>query len=222
MFVVQGRVLVEDAVTAGIDVREVYLREGEPVPQGARVVPHVLDARTFDSVNDTVTPQGVLAVCAIPVGRPLLTTASDWYVVAHGLSDPGNLGTVIRSAEASGASGVVVTPGTVDVWAPKTVRSSAGGLFRVPVHHVASLADLAATGMRIIGTTSRAEAVSMYGADFSGCLGLVLGNEAHGLGADEPVHEWVRIPHAGRAESLNVAMAASVLALHVAHVRTTV
>lgn len=216
---VQGRVLVEDAVAAGIDVREVYLRDGESVPAGVRVVPHVLDARTFDSVNDTVTPQGVIAVCAMPAAGPLSTTPADWYVVAHGLSDPGNLGTVIRSAEAAGASGVVVTPGTVDVWAPKTVRATAGGLFRVPVHHLAGLGDLRAMGVRLLGTTSSEGAESMYEASFAGCVGVVLGNEAHGLDPAEPVDGWVRIPHAGRAESLNVAMAASVVALHIAHMR---
>ena len=200
-------------------MREVYLRDGESVPAGVRVVPHVLDARTFDSVNDTVTPQGVIAVCAVPGHGTLSTGAGDWYVVAHGLSDPGNLGTVIRSAEAAGASGIVVTPGTVDVWSPKTVRSAAGGLFRVPVHQVESLGDLRSAGVRLVGTTSHGDAPSMYGFDFSGCIAVVLGNEAHGLGHDEPVDGWVRIPHAGRAESLNVAMAASVLALHVAHVR---
>ena len=222
MFVVQGRVLVEDAVAAGMEVREVYLRDGESVPDGIRVVPHVLDARTFDSVNDTVTPQGVLAVCAIPAESPVRTTPSDWYVVAHGISDPGNLGTMIRSAEASGASGIIVTPGTVDVWAPKTVRSTAGGLFRVPVHHVASLGDLRDGGMRVLGSTSHDSAPSMYEVDFTGCLGIVLGNEAHGVADDEKLDGWVRVPHVGRAESLNVAMAASVLALHIAHVRAGV
>ena len=189
------------------------------MPAGVRVVPHVLDARTFDSVNDTVSPQGVIAVCALPPQGEPRTGEGDWYVVAHGLSDPGNLGTVIRSAEAAGASGVVVTPGTVDAWSPKTVRSTAGGIFRVPVHHVAGLPDLRAMGVRLIGTTSHDDATPMHDADFGGCMAIVLGNEAHGLDRDEPVDCWVRIPHAGRAESLNVAMAASVLALHAAHVR---
>ena len=212
--------LVEDAVAAGLEVKEVYLRDGDEMPACVRVVPHVLDAHTFDSVNDTVTPQGVLAVCTIPAPGPVRTGADDWYVVAHGLSDPGNLGTVIRSAEAAGATGVVVTPGTVDVWSPKTVRATAGGVFRVPVHHVAGLADLRAMGVRLIGTTSHDASTSMYQADFTGCVGLVLGNEAYGLEASDPVDDWVSIPHAGRAESLNVAMAASILSLHAAHVRS--
>ena len=207
-------------MSAGIDIREVYLREGEDLPAGIRGIPFVLDARTFDSVNDTVTPQGVIAVCAVPQHGAITVDSRSWYVVAHGLSDPGNLGTVIRSAEAAGATGVVVTPGTVDVWSPKTVRSTAGVVFRVPVHHVASLDDLGAMGVRLIGTTSHEASESMYEADFDGCIAIVLGNEAHGLDGSEPVDSWVRIPHAGRAESLNVAMAASVIALHAAHARS--
>ena len=220
MFVVQGRILVEDAADAGLDIREVYLREGEPAPRGVKVMPFVLDARTFDSVNDTVAPQGVLAVCAVPAAKEMSVADTDWYVAADGIADPGNLGTIIRSAEAAGASGVIVTQGTVDVWSPKTVRSSAGGSFRVPIHHVSDLADVRKKGIRLLGTTSQSSAPSMYDVDLSGCVAIVLGNEAHGLDVAADVDGWVRIPHHGRAESLNVAMAASVLSLHAAHVRS--
>ncbi|MEY4366497.1 MAG: hypothetical protein RLZZ305_1841 [Actinomycetota bacterium] len=220
LFVVQGRVLVEEAVAAGIDLREVYVREGEDAPSCVRTVPFVLDARTFDSVNDTVSPQGVLAVCAVPVhGAPDCGPAS-WYVVAAGVSDPGNLGTIVRSAEAAGASGVFVVGDTVDEWAPKTVRASAGALFHVPVRRCASLGELRALGLRLYGTSSNASATDMRAARFEGPVALVLGNEAHGLDDSAEVDEWVRIPHAGRAESLNVAMAASVLAMHVSWSRS--
>ncbi|MFM7263020.1 MAG: TrmH family RNA methyltransferase [Acidimicrobiales bacterium] len=221
LFVVQGRVLLEDAASAGVDIREVYVREGEDAPQCVRSVPFVLDARTFDSVNDTVTPQGVLAVCAVPSHRPAEVSDRTWYVVADGVSDPGNLGTIIRSAEAAGADGVFVCGDAVDVWSPKTVRASAGAVFHVPVRLVESLGDLHALGLRIVGTTSHSGAVDMRGADFRGPVALVLGNEAHGLSPDAPVDEWVCVPHEGRAESLNVAMAAAVLAMHVGWQRST-
>lgn len=219
MFVVQGHVLVGEAIAAGIDVREVYVREGESEPVGTKVLPYFLDARTFDSVNDTVTPQGVMAVCAVPVhGQPHVDDSS-WFVVAHGVSDPGNLGTIIRSAEAAGAAGVIVTPDTVDVWSPKTVRASAGSVFHVPVRQVGSLPEISALGLELIGTSSHGEAESIHEANFAGPIAVVLGNEAHGLGDDEPVDRWVTIPHAGRAESLNVAMAASIIAVQIAHAR---
>ena len=220
LFVVQGRVLVEEAVAAGIDVREVYVREGDDAPACVRAVPYVLDARTFDSVNDTVSPQGVLAVCAVPHhGAPDCGPGS-WFVVAAGVSDPGNLGTIVRSAEAAGASGVFVVGDTVDEWAPKTVRASAGALFHVPVRRCASLGELRALGLRLYGTSSDTSATDMRATRFDGPVALVLGNEAHGLDDSAEVDEWVRIPHAGRAESLNVAMAASVLAMHVSWSRS--
>lgn len=215
MFVVQGRVLLEDAASAGMDIREVYVREGEDAPQCVRSVPYVLDARTFDSVNDTVSPQGVLAVCAVPSQHPVEVSSTTWFVVADGVSDPGNLGTIIRSAEAAGADGVFVTGDAVDVWSPKTVRASAGAVFHVPVRTAHGLDELRAIGLRLLGTTSHGSAVDMRSADFGGPLAVVLGNEAHGLSPDAPVDGWVRVPHAGRAESLNVAMAATVLAMHV-------
>lgn len=217
---VQGRVLLEEAVAAGITVHEVYLREGEAEPRNVRCVPYVLDARTFDSVNDTSTPQGVLAVCAIPGVRAPVVTASDWYVVADNISDPGNLGTIIRSAEAAGASGVILSGQSVDVWAPKTVRASAGAVFHVPVHELSDLAAVRGLGLRVLGTSSHEHGQSIYEADLAGPLAVVLGNEAHGLPDDAPVDGWVTIPHAGRSESLNVAMAASVVVMHTARVRS--
>lgn len=212
---VQGRVLLEDAAAAGVDIREVYVREGEEAPQCVRSVPYVLDARTFDSVNDTVTPQGVLAVCAVPRQPPVDVSSGTWFVVADGISDPGNLGTIIRSAEAAGADGVFLCGDAVDVWSPKTVRASAGAVFHVPVRSVTALADLRSLGLRLVGTTSHEGAIDMRSADFDGPVALVLGNEARGLPSDAPVDSWVRVPHEGRAESLNVAMAATVLAMHV-------
>ena len=219
MFVVQGNVLLQEALAAGLDVREVYVRDGEPDPRGVKVVPFVLDARTFDSVNDTVAPQGVLAVCAIPHHKPPVIDAGTWFVVAHAISDPGNLGTIIRSAEAAGAAGVYVTPNTVDVHSPKSVRATAGALFHVPVREVGSLEELRGLGLTLVGTSSHGDARSIYDTSFAGPIAVVLGNEAHGLAPDEPIDEWVTIPHAGRAESLNVAMAASVIAMQVSHAR---
>ncbi len=219
MFVVQGRTLVEEAAVAGVDIREVYVREGEDPPASVRTVPFTLDARTFDSVNDTVSPQGVLAVCAVPLHGPPVVDDGTWFVVAHDISDPGNMGTIVRSAEAAGASGVFVSGDAVDVWSPKTVRASAGSVFHVPVRTASGLDDIAGLGVRLVGTTSHGDAEDLWDADFSGPLAVVLGNEARGLPGDAPVEGWVTIPHEGRSESLNVAMAASVLAMHVSRAR---
>jgi TrmH family RNA methyltransferase len=147
--------------------------------------------------------------------------------VLDAIADPGNLGTILRSAEASGADLVVLTPGSVDPYNPKVVRSSAGALFHVPVVE-ATLDAVVASGLTTIGTTSHDAAdrtvLSHTEVDFSGRVALVMGNEAAGL-PDEwsdsagPIRRWVTIPHVGRSESLNVAMATTVLAFEAARQR---
>jgi TrmH family RNA methyltransferase len=214
---------VEEAVLAGLDIREQYVREDYDDFE-APINSHEMDAKTFNSVADTDTPRGILAVCAIPDAGSLSFDESDWLLVLHEVSDPGNLGTLVRSAEAAGATGVVLVGNTVDPWSPKTVRASAGAIFHVPVWQVDSLETLSAVGVRLLGTTSHdslgaSHPESIYDADVSGLIGIVLGNEAHGLPADIAVDSWITIEHAGRSESLNVAMAGTVLAMHVAHCR---
>jgi TrmH family RNA methyltransferase len=222
-FIVEGPTLVEEAVLAGLDIREQYIREDYEEYE-APIDSHELDSKTFNSVADTDSPRGILAVCAIPDAGSLSFNDSDWLLVLHEISDPGNLGTLVRSAEAAGATGVVLVGNTVDPWSPKTVRASAGAIFHVPVWQVDSLDTLSAVGVRLLGTTSHdslgvSHPESIYDADVSGLIGIVLGNEAHGLPSDIAVDSWITIEHAGRSESLNVAMAGTVLAMHVARSR---
>lgn len=214
---------MEEAVLAGLDIREQYVRE-DYEDYEAPIDTHELDAKTFNSVAATDSPRGILAVCAIPDAGSMSFDDSDWLLVLHEVSDPGNLGTLVRSAEAAGATGVVLVGNTVDPWSPKTVRASAGAIFHVPIWQVDSLETLSAVGVRLLGTTSHdslgvSHPESVYDADVSGLIGIVLGNEAHGLPADIAVDSWITIEHAGRSESLNVAMAGTVLAMHVARSR---
>ena len=157
----------------------------------------------------------------------LLPTAS-FVVVLDRVSDPGNLGTILRSAEAAGADLVVLTPGGVDPFNPKVVRSSAGALFHVPVV-TSTIDEVAAAGFELFGTTSHGfpgrTVVSYTDADLSGRIAVVMGNEAAGLPDDwndtvGPVRSWITIPHSGRSESLNVAMATTVLVFEAARQRT--
>lgn len=224
LFVVEGPVLVREAVDAGIRVREQYVRN-DYFDYEAPVESFELDAKTFASVSDTESPRGILAVCNIPDAGSLRCGADEWLLVLHEVSDPGNMGTLVRSAEAGGARGVVLVGSTVDPWSPKVVRASAGAIFHVPVWQVESLSAVREVGVRLIGTTSHdslsaSSPESLYSADLSGCVGIVLGNEAHGLPADAEVDSWVTIEHQGRAESLNVAMAGTVMAMHISRVRS--
>lgn len=213
-FVVEGRVLVAEAVDAGWTVDAEYHVPGvEPVTSA---VSYELAAGVLERVASTEHPQPNLAVVRMPA-RSVDLSAASFVLVADRLADPGNLGTILRSAEAAGVDAVVLTPGSVDPYNPKVVRASAGALFRVPVVE-GPIDEVAGAGLRMIGTSSH-QGVRHDEADWSGRIALVLGNEAHGLPDDAPVDDWVRIEHRGRAESLNVAMAATVLVFEAARHR---
>jgi TrmH family RNA methyltransferase len=210
-------------VTSGVRILEQYVREnydGYLAPLDA----FELDTKTFNAVCDTESPRGILLVCAMPDSGAMTFTHQDWLLVLHEVSDPGNLGTLMRTAEAAGARGVVLVGSTVDPWSPKVVRASAGAVFHVPVWQIDSLQVLSDAGVRLIGTTSHdslgvSHIESVYESDLDGLLGIVLGNEAHGLPADAEVDSWVTVEHVGRSESLNVAMAGTVIAMQVARHR---
>jgi TrmH family RNA methyltransferase len=170
-----------------------------------------------ERITATETPPGLFAVVRARVTPPRVLDDAGFVVVADRLADPGNLGTILRSAEAAGVDAVVLAPGTVDPLNPKVVRASAGSLFHVPVV-ATGLEDVREAGLRLLGTSSH-HGTSHLDVDWTGRVAIVLGSEAHGLPEDTPVDEWVRIAHAGRAESLNVAMAATVLCFHAAAAR---
>ena len=177
-----------------------------------------LAAGVLERVASTESPQPNIAVVRVPARGATLETAS-FVLVADALNDPGNLGTILRSSEAAGVDVVVLTPGSVDPFNPKVVRASAGALFHVPVV-IASLEEVREAGVRVIGTSSH-RGDRHTETDWSGRVAIALGSEAHGLPEDTMVDAWVRIEHQGRAESLNVAMAATLLVFAAAECRAT-
>ena len=214
MFVVEGPSLVAQAVAAGWEIEAQFVAPGaDDVPCDAPVFE--LAPNVIERVASTEAPQPVLAIVR---QRPsLLPSPVDFVMVADRLADPGNAGTIIRSAEAAGAQAVVFTAGSVDPYNPKVVRSSAGSLFRIPVLS-SSLQAMQAAGLRVLATSSH-QGAAYTETDLTGPVAVVVGNEAHGVPGDAPVDGWLTIPHAGPAESLNVAMAATVIAFEVARQR---
>lgn len=211
---VEGPSLVTQAWEAGWEIEAQFCAPGfgAVVPDGMvfDLAPNVIER-----VATTEAPQPVLAVVR---QRPsVLPAGADFVMVADRLADPGNAGTIIRSAEAAGAQAVVFTPGSVDPYNPKVVRASAGSLFRVPVL-TADLPTLRAAGLRLLATSSH-QGEAYTDVELTGPVALVVGNEAHGVPDDAPVDGWITIPHQGAAESLNVAMAATVLVFEVARQR---
>jgi RNA methyltransferase, TrmH family len=240
-FVVEGPKPLAVALDAGAEVQAVYLDAAESTEShrslagrgaasGAKV--YELQPGVLARACDTVTPQPVAAVVSM-LDRPLADFAPDradddlLVVFCVEMQDPGNAGTVLRSAAASGAGPVIFSEGSVDVYNPKTVRASAGALFKVPVvaAEVTSedvLDELGRFGMRRLGTVP-------YGGcdytemDLTGRTALVLGNESRGLVAAlaSRLDGYVSIPMSGGAESLNVAMTASILCFEAARQRRT-
>ena len=168
-------------------------------------------------LTSTVTPQGIVGIApyvdvvlsAVPRTDPSCVS------VLHEVRDPGNAGTVLRSADAAGASAVVFTSSTVDVYNPKTVRASAGSLFHLPVVRGVPtpevIESLRESGFRTFAMDTDGSE-NLYGLDLGGRVAFVFGNEAHGLPQEivRLADATVRVPHAGRAESLNLAAAATV------------
>ena len=225
----EGPRVIEEALDAGEALEEVYLGPGvEPAlvaRAGEAGVPvHQLAPGVVEGVADTVTPQPVLGVARrvdVPLER---LRDADLVVVCIDLRDPGNLGTVLRTAEAAGVGGVVCCDGSVDPYNPKCVRASAGSLFHVPVvaggrpEHV--LDRLGEWGVQRLGTAAR-RGVDYTRADLRAPTAFVLGNEGWGLPGElsDAVDGWVTIPMAGRTESLNVGVAAAVLCFEAARQR---
>jgi len=232
-FVVEGPTLVGDALDAGVELECLFVA---PDADGGATAPIVARAAAagiavfdlapgvLERVAGTVTPQPVLAVArTLDVDIAALAEAT-LVVVCVDIRDPGNLGTVLRTAEASGAGGIICCDGSVDVYNPKCVRASAGSLFHTRIvaggEPVTVLGTLGGWGLRCLGTRPD-DGEPYYRVDLAAPTALVLGNEAHGLPAsvETALDGWLTIPMAGRSESLNVGMAAAVLCFEAARQR---
>ena len=188
-----------------------------------------LAPEAFTNLSDAKSPQPALAVVELPSldvdHRFAADTGAGMYLVLVDVADPGNVGTLIRTAEATGCSGVIVTPQTADVLSPKVVRASAGSVLRMPVAEV-GLEDLEATfahlGVQSIATAMDGETYSEVGIDVNKPVAIILGSEAHGLAEEVRAiaDHTVAIPMHGKVESLNVATTGAVLAFDMASRRT--
>jgi len=176
----------------------------------------LVDERALKALTDAVTPAGVVALCRF-VDVPLEQALAGGYValLAH-VSDPGNAGTVIRCADASGAGGVVLAGSSVDLYNAKTIRASAGSAFHVPVatgvDAVAAVAAAREAGYQVLSTEADGD-LDLFDADevLARPTVWLFGNEAHGLTPELAAlaDHRVRIPIHGRAESLNLSTAAA-------------
>jgi RNA methyltransferase, TrmH family len=218
-FLAEGPNLVEAALRCGL-VCEVFATESAaerfaPLLSGVPV--HVVTERAAKALSDTVTPVGLVAVCTMPQTslQAVLAAGPRLVAVAVELSEPGNAGTLIRTAHAMGADAVVFAGHSVDPFNGKCLRSSAGSIFSLPVltdvESASAVSALVNAGLQVLATTVDGE-ISLDDADLSAPTAWLFGPEAHGLSAElagAATHR-VRIPMPGKAESLNIASAAAI------------
>jgi TrmH family RNA methyltransferase len=224
LFVVEGVHLVQEALLSGAAVDQVAygLERGLPDElvslaenRPERFVP--VSEEVLRKCTGTVTPQGVFAVVQKPrySAEDILARHRSLVIAVDRLQDPGNLGTIIRSADAAGASAVLLGKGTVDLYNPKTIRSTMGSLFHLPVAECdlsAWLPRAREAGVRVYAARLE-EATDCYDLDLTHDTWFVIGNEGSGVlpEVQQAADNFVRIPMPGRSESLNAAMAATVL-----------
>lgn len=177
-----------------------------------------ISEKLMDAVSESKTPQPVMAVVKMKehTEEGLLTHSAGLIVIVHQLQDPGNLGAIIRTAEAVGASGVAITPNTVDPYSAKAVRASMGSVLRLPVAHIGAIATFITAckqkGFQIVATVITGEKTH-FDVALSKPTVVILGQEGSGLPAEimSDVDQRVRIPMAKTIDSLNVATSAAVI-----------
>lgn len=218
---IEGETLILEAARSGLALETLFLREGSEAlleRSSWRNVEAedcvVLSAEVFASAVETETPQGVAATFAIPASRALPDELST-VLLLEGVQDPGNVGTLLRSAEAFGADAVLLTQDCANAWSPKVIRSSAGSVFRVPMLR-GDLGSLTMTarehGCRLLAAVAHgADVVELARADLRGACAVLIGNEGAGLTkqAIAACDERLSIPC--RIESLNAAVAGSTI-----------
>lgn len=215
-FVCDGLKLLEEASRWNVDIEAIVLAEGVVLPEyshSARVVS--VPADLMRSVSPSKTPQGVLCVCPIADQPPPDPLPGRRYLLLDGVQDPGNVGTIVRTADAFGADGVFLLPGCADLYHPKTVRATMGALFRLPVWAAEAQAVsklLKHSGIPLYGAALREDTRDPRELDLSR-FAAAIGSEGRGLSPEVLAlcKKAVRIPMRARCESLNAAMAAGVI-----------
>jgi TrmH family RNA methyltransferase len=232
---VEGMHLAEEAIRSGLPLGAVFFSEAardrahKLLPQlSARTEALLLPDDVFAGAVPSETPQGIAALV-----RPKVFTLDDMFapapallVVAAGLQDPGNLGVIARSAEAFGATGLLLGEGTVSPWNWKALRASAGSLFRLPTVKVAirnALDEIASRGVKILATSSH-KGTPLSDADLRLPMAFLVGNEGAGIAKEllARADDVIAIPQSARVESLNAGIAASIVLYEAARQRREV
>lgn len=225
LFVLEGERLVSE-ISNEWNVRYIAAAESFTGKTDAQRVYRINDS-LFEKISDTVNPQGIMAVCEIKdfSTEDIDYNGNPFFVILENVTDPGNMGTIIRTADAAGADGVFVTKGCVDIYNPKVIRATMGSIFHLPVYRNVNGREIAEElknrNIVTIGAHLKGEKTPYEINMKKGCA-VIIGNEANGL-SDEISREasyLVKIPMPGKAESMNAGIAAGILIYEAVRQRT--
>lgn len=221
VFLAEGRKMFEEAPKEWIRkvyVAESFLKEEKNKNLLTGIEYEVLSDGVFKSVSDTQTPQGILTVVAMPKWneQELMADKEGCYLFLESIQDPGNLGTMLRTGEGAGITAVIANQTTVDLYNPKTIRSTMGSIYRVPFFVAEDFAGRIRTmqknGVKFYAAHLKGN--QMYDVpDYKSACGFFIGNEGNGLSDEiaELSDDYIKIPMEGNVESLNAAIAATIL-----------
>ena len=207
-FILEGFRLVSDAVRHGADIEYIIVCDGYDFSPDITDKAYVMDKKLFDEISSTVNSQGIIAVVKyLSEDDRLKNLEHNSIVYLDSVTDPGNMGTILRTCDAMAIDAVVVSKGCVDIYNPKVIRSTMASIFNVPVYFDNGdiLPLLSENGYKIIGTFPHGDKLS-YETDLTGKTVIVMGNEANGIcdKTESFCTDKIKIPMPGNAESLNV------------------
>lgn len=223
VFIVEGPKLCFEAphkLLKAVYVSESFYKENRYAKElnSVEAVTEVVSDQVFKTISDTQTPQGIMAIVQMPEYKleDVINKEQPHILILESIQDPGNLGTMIRTGEGAGISGIIMNKTTVDIFNPKTVRATMGSLYRVPFFIAEDLteaiAKLKENGIRLYAAHLKGK-MSYDKPDYTKPCGFLIGNEGNGLSDEiaDLADNYIKIPMAGKVESLNAAISATLL-----------
>ncbi len=216
-YLLEGYRLVRDAIENGVELKNIIVTDTFDASEFSHLDLIVMPEKLFNQLKTTVNSQGIMAVAKINarVFDETIAKNGSFFIYLDGIQDPGNLGTIVRIADAGGVDGVLLSKTCVDIYNPKTIRSTMASMFNVPVYEECdknALDMLKNIGFDLVAGSLEAKS-SHFEAKYSPCTVIVIGNEANGI-TDEVMSMCnlpVKIPIYGKAESLNASVACGIL-----------
>lgn len=236
LFLIEGVKIVEECIHSNGNISYILISDDLLNSTGGGELFELIQKKRYETIHvsanllrevaDTENPQGILAVVKINSTsiEQILKVENKFIIILDGLQDPGNLGTIIRTADAFKSSGVIMTEGCVDVYNPKVIRSTMGSIFHVPTFYTDNKIEFVNTlrdeGVEVYTTSLEGENY-IYEVDFKKDFAIVIGNEANGVSKElmSLANCLIKIPMRGKAESLNAAIATSIIMYEAARQR---